>query len=176
MTHQRLRRGYSLIEMLIVISGIAILFGMSVGMIHMLLRLDRGNRARIGEKTTISRLAHALRRDAHAAVAARRVEAEGHEGVAFDLGKGHKVDYVDEGGRLVRHETAPGETPRREAYRLPSRGRPKLELREEAGQRWAILTLDRNPNAQEIAPARPVVVEAWIGKDAGLARAGEGRR
>ena len=169
------RRGYALIEMLVVISGMAILFGMSVGMIHMLLRLDRGNRARLGEKTTISRLAQDVRRDAHMAGEARGIESKGRTGVALDLGEGRVVEYVDEDGRLVRHEAAGTGTPKHEVYRLPSRGRSRIALREEGPQRWLVITLEPSTKSMDSLPARPIVVEASVGKHRRLADLGESR-
>lgn len=173
---RRTRRGYSLIEMLLAISGIAILFGVSIGMIHMLLRLDRGQRARIGETTTVNRLARQFRQDAHAATEARPLAGKDREGIELVLPENHRVEYVEEGGRFARHEEAKGAQPRHEVYRMPSRGRAKFELRTADERRWATLVLEPKPNAKDVMPARPVVIEAWVGKDTRLARPGEVER
>lgn len=170
------QRGYALIEMLLVISGIAVLFGLSVGMIHMLLRLDRGNRSRLGEKATISRLAHQFRRDAHAAVDVRPIEGAKHQGLALVFDDGGTIEYVDEGGRLARVESSAGETLRQETFRLPSRDRPKVELREADGRRWGRLVLAPKPQGKEIEPPRTVLIEAWVGKDQRFSRPKERAR
>jgi hypothetical protein len=176
MRFTRGRKGYTLVEMLIVISGLAVVFGLSVGMIHMLLRLDRGSRSRLGEKASISRLAREFRRDAHAAISARSVDADGRRGVELELGGGRKVTYADDASKLVRYETAGADPARREIYRLPSRGRPEVRLDEGRGETWVTVTLPPDSNAKEIAPARPVVIEARVGKHARLAAPGEASR
>jgi type II secretory pathway component PulJ len=173
MTARRPRRGYTLVEMLLVISGVAVLFGITVGMIHMLLRLDRGSRERLGEKTTISRLARDVRRDAHAAASARPIA--GQRGVALEIDERRRVEYIDDGGRLIRRETRGDDTPLREVYRLPSRGRAAIALSTHDDRRWLTITLEPRPNLKDVAPVRPVVVEAWVGKHRRLARAGDPR-
>jgi hypothetical protein len=59
---------------------------------------------------------------------------------------------------------------------MPSRSRPEIVLREQDGQRWLVIALAPRPNAKEIVPARPVVVEAWISKHGRVARQTEEAR
>ncbi len=166
----RSRRGYTLIEMLLVITGLAIVFGICVGMIHLLIRLDRGSRVRLAETTTIARLARQFRQDVHAAAAVRRIAGkdDAREGVELTLPEGRKVEYVREGDRLLRFDQSKAKALVQEAYRLPSRTRPKFEVREETDRTWALLILPPNPDAKDIVAPRSVIVKAWVGKHARL--------
>jgi hypothetical protein len=168
----RSARGYSLIEMLLVMTGLALLFGVSVGTIHMLLRLDRGNRARLGETATVSRLARQFRHDVHAATSAQR---DG-KGLVFRLLDGRNVEYVTEGGRLMRVEARAAETVGREVFRMPSRGSTTWDVREDGGRSWAIMVLEPAAHAKDIVPPRPVRIEALVGKEARLAHREEAKR
>ena len=62
----RRRRGYALIEVMVVITITAVMLGLCAGMIHLLMRLDRSGRSTAEEAADLARLARDFRADAHA--------------------------------------------------------------------------------------------------------------
>lgn len=71
------RRGYSLIELLVVIGVSAALMALIVLLISTLLRLDRSGGALAAERDTAARLASLFRADVHAATAVHQARATG---------------------------------------------------------------------------------------------------
>ena len=65
------RRGYSLVELMIVVSMLSFVLLLCTTTLHALLRLDRGERSDLMESRALDRLAGLLRDDAHRATAAR---------------------------------------------------------------------------------------------------------
>src|SRR5262249_7667548 len=60
------RRGYSLVEIVLAMGAVAIVLGLCAGLLHVLLRLDRTGRTHLVESATIGRLARQFREDVHA--------------------------------------------------------------------------------------------------------------
>ena len=68
---RRFPRGYSLVEMVLVIGGLSIILGLCGSLLHTLLRLDRSGRESINDSTTLGRLARQFRRDVRSSHAAK---------------------------------------------------------------------------------------------------------
>jgi type II secretory pathway pseudopilin PulG len=67
MSESSRRRGYSLIECLVLITVMSLLIGLSAGTIQLLLKLDRAGRTASEEAVALARLARDFRDDAHEA-------------------------------------------------------------------------------------------------------------
>ena len=67
----RARRGFTLVELLVVIGGVAVTLGMCVALIQSLLRLDRGARLHLAETSAVGRIGHQFRQDVRAASRAK---------------------------------------------------------------------------------------------------------
>ena len=155
MKNQRpVRRGYSLIEMLFVITVLSIMMGMTAMMIHGLMRISKASQSRLTETETLDRLGRQFRRDAHAATTAVSkpdvIEFQGPDGT---------VTYGRAGGKLSRAEQAPGGSMRTDFFRLPLRGARRFEAAERDGQRWVALIF--GPKT-EVRTAR---IDALVGRD-----------
>jgi prepilin-type N-terminal cleavage/methylation domain-containing protein len=62
------RRGYTLIEMLVVITVSTVLLSVAVGVLHVLSRAERSGREHGNRATIVARLADQFRSDVHAAL------------------------------------------------------------------------------------------------------------
>ncbi len=169
----RRRRGYSLIETLLVISAMAVVFGLCASMIHGLLRLDRAGRARLNEAATLSRLARQFRQDVRAASTSRSSgKDDPRQELVLSVPPDRAIEYRWSKGRVLRAERAPGRADRHETYRLPDRAAPRFQVLDEHGVVWVSLGLDRKPDIASLIPSRGYRVVARLGKDRGQARAG----
>ena len=140
-------RGFSLIEIVLVIGAVAVLLGLCAGILHVLLRLDRTGRQHLVETATVGRLARQFRHDVRAATAAKPIAGE--TGLArrleLSLTQGHVVEYQGDEHSVVRLEKKKhgGSIDRREFYRLPFCWDPRFSLHDERGQATVCLELPR---------------------------------
>ena len=160
------RRGFSLVELLVVMTGVAAALGLCIGLIHMLTRLDRASRAHLAETSALARLADQFRADVRASDADqfKTLEKSSVEGLDLALGGDRAVRDNARAGGVERIERRGDAVERRETYRLPGKGAPRLEVRCEEGDVWARLLLTAAPG-----PSRGVSIEALLGKDRRLA-------
>ena len=122
------RPGYSLIEMLVVISISSIMLGLATALLGALFQAERRGRDDVVYTFAMARLADQFRHDVRAATrslpAEEKPETEDKTGqtiqlVRFETGANEEVEYRQADGELWRIEQRPGLPPRREAYRLP---------------------------------------------------------
>jgi len=125
------RRGYSLIEILVVIATGAAMMGVALGLLGMLIRLEQASRREVQEETVMNRLADQFRRDVHAA---DRLAVASAPGVAdlppvwqFPLEAGHVVEYRAEQGELVRIERRDDKVLKQESFSLPAEARVSID-------------------------------------------------
>ncbi len=90
-------RGYSLIEMMIVVSMLAFVLLLCTTTLHALFRLNRAERAGLVEASALDRLARRLREDAHAATEAR---------VERPPGKGKRLILTQSDRKTTTYEAA----------------------------------------------------------------------
>ena len=161
-TRFRLRRGKTLIEMLVVMVGISAVL-VTAG--QMLLRLGRVERtvrdsAAIGRAEV--RLARAFRTDARAASAADPLDENG-SGLRLTTPAG-PVEYALRDGSIQR-TVGTAESPRREGYKL---GEVTAAFAVEDG-RYAVLSVEpRRESGPRDAVAGPFQIVAAIGADRSL--------
>jgi len=121
----RSRRGYSLIEMLTVMSCMAVALTLTAGLLHQLLRVDRSERARVVAASSLERLAHDLRRDAHATTKpVERLDSR----LVLHLDEDRSVEYLVRETDILRTVRQGEKTKGFEIYPRPTGTSARFEL------------------------------------------------
>lgn len=140
--HAATPRGYSLIEMLIVMLNLGLVLGMSVTLLHAMLSLDRQVQKRLESDASLARLAEQLRSDAHLAeevvVSADQARMKVNNA---------KVIYRRQGTDLIREATLGDQRERVEVYRQTALLPPA----------WTLLMKDGRRPILRLALPRPSV-------------------
>ena len=113
------RRGYTLVEMVVVICVASVLLGLTVMLLHALLQTNQGARRYVREVATQGRLAEQFRRDVHAAT-------------AIDAACGQ---LTFDGDRTVTYTAAPGQITRTDVVGEAVRQREEFALAAELSAR-----------------------------------------
>ncbi len=115
------RCGYTLIEMMLVITVIGALSVMGAVLIGLLMSAESRSTEGAVVQSTLSRLGRQLRADAHAAVSADVAAASDVENARLNLklADGRSIRYVASEGQIVREVDRESERPAREAFLLP---------------------------------------------------------
>ncbi len=172
------RRGYALIEMVIVISALAVIFALCVGLIHSMLRLDRISRNHLKEAMTVDRLARQFRRDAHAAKEWKTVanKAAVLDRLELTYPDGRLVHYQIQKGKLERLERVGDRTERFEFYSLTLRENPTFRIQDSAGSTLALLALPRQTVEKRPREQSTIQIQAVLGKDQRVGHAEKGAK
>ena len=174
-------RGFSLIELLVVMGVATVMLGLAMTTIHLLLRAERHSAKTFWYGTSLTRFAAVLRNDVHAATTARFPGAV--TGLDLTLPNGHAVAYRADAHTLTRIEESAGQPVHREDFHFP----PTTRIRFEKGEQPNLIrgVIDRpsaiqprmpasNGNAQSIRTARRVLrVEAVLNRDGRFAEVPE---
>ena len=166
------RRGISLIEMMVVISVVAALLGLSAVTMQVLLRVGSDAQSRRAASSTLGHLAEQFRADVHSCD-----EVELRPAVALRLKASPRVviDYEVKAGRVARVETTDGKPGRHETYELGRDGTAAFERRDDGARRFLALVVGRKPGRGRPDPPHPLEILALVGKDrTGPARTGGG--
>lgn len=157
------RRGYALIECLVLITVMAALLTLCAGTIHLLLKLDRAGRDASEQAADLARLARDFRDDVHSAT------TEAPERPAAD-----RIVLATDGKRTVEYAIRPvdvlrtvreGEKVRRfETYRRPAKATARIEMVRDGPRPIAALVLDMPAREGEPSPYRDYRIEAEVGK------------
>ncbi len=158
------RRGFTLIEMVAVITILGTLLGLCAGTIHLLMRLDRSGRAASEEAADLARLARDFLGDAHAAPPTDPA-GRSPDRMTLDLGDGRTVEYQVRPGDLLRTAREGDKVRRREVYRRPSRTSARLDVTPDGPRSIAALILDRPADGPDGSLYRDYRIEAELGKD-----------
>ncbi len=186
LTETSLRRGVSLIELMVVIAVISILFGMVGVVFHRLFLAEQvAMRAALTERT-VSRLSDQIRRDVHAATDAKqgvtedglppRLELSTTPDAATGTAAAPIVVYSIDDGSVLRELVVDGKASSREVYRLPECQIRFPAATNEATAAMVGLIIERQgstvtPQPQAVRPRRSLVIEAALGRDNRLAAA-----
>lgn len=108
------RRGFTLIELIVVLSGTAIMMLIGVGTLHTLLRSERGTTGNLVYSQAAARLSTQLREDIHEATAAEPSE----QGTQLQLlcPDNRRIVFTQNSGEIFRLEATGNTTQRRETY------------------------------------------------------------
>jgi hypothetical protein len=159
-----------MIEMIVMMTGVAAMLGLCVVLLQLLMKLDADSHARLSGATSAYRLAEQFRRDVHGALSAHLVKSKTSpaeaEGLRLEPGADRAVEYQAKGAGIVtRVESRKGSHVRRERYEIPHTGAVRLSVKEEDGQTFAALAIDREAAIDGTAPFRAVEVSALVGKN-----------
>jgi Tfp pilus assembly protein PilV len=163
------RRGITIIEVMIVVTGVAMLLGLCAVSIQVLMKLNADVQGRYSAAVALERLARQLRDDAHASETAQMTvddkKAGKPAGLRLVFEPNHDVDYASGDGGVVRTETRAGKAVRHEKFALARGAGVKFELRDEGSRRLVALVMTRPAGKSQTEPPRPLEVVALQGKD-----------
>jgi hypothetical protein len=165
----RSRRGITLIEVLILVTGVALMLGLCAVTIQLLLRLHADSQARMNSTIVLERLARQLRDDAHASESARLgaedAKAKSDQpSLTLIVHAAHSIDYVVGEHVVARDEIESGKRIRHESYSLARDQTAGFELIDESGHRLVALRLTHEPGKSRVEPPRPLEIVASLGK------------
>jgi type II secretory pathway component PulJ len=161
------RRGFTIVEVVLVIGAVSLLLGLCSGLIHVLLRLDRVGRAHLVETATVGRLARQFRRDVHAAARVKLVARDDREGPSLELTlpDDRVVAYQPAEHALLRLQRQGVGHDRRETYSLPFSTQPRLSLDDQGGKTWVSLRLPRGSESAATSLRHNLQIDALVGRD-----------
>lgn len=156
-----MRRAFTLIEMIVVLTVGSVLTGIAISLLVVLLRAEQTGRDHVENNTVIRCLADQFRRDVHAAT--KRPEINGHGVVRFATA-GPVVQYTIDGRDVHREKImADKSVGRREEYRLPKNWAATVET--DAAATPAVVRLTLAPQDAALRSAHEIRVEAVLGRD-----------
>lgn len=169
-----LRRGTSLIELMVVVTGCAAFLSLSGQLLHRAMRTQSESRRCFDAERTAWRLAKDFRRDANAALAATTAADDVGAGglLRLELPGERIVAYRRDGASIVRTEKQGDDAASRETYSLPTATAIAVEFNEST--RLATLSIGSDPE-DEAAPPPTRLRDARIDVEA-VAAVGRDRR
>jgi prepilin-type N-terminal cleavage/methylation domain-containing protein len=165
------RRGITLIEMLMVITILAVVLGTTVVQLQLMLRLDQSGRARFEQAAARERLGRQLRLDIHDADSAEPVAENRRSGLRVQLHgtSSGQVEYWINAAEVVRIELKDAKPIRREVYSIPRLIAAHFENRTESGRRLIALVVSTSTAKARDAPPRIDEIVIAVGRDDGQA-------
>lgn len=136
--HRTTRRGISLIELMVVMTGVAVILGLCAVTIQAMLRVNSDARSQLNASATFARLASQFREDVHASdgvqlsPTANAADAKPTPTLRLTQGPHIVITYEVSPGRVARVESVSGKTSRRESYRIGNGNLAAFERRDEA--------------------------------------------
>ncbi len=156
------RRGFTLIEMLVVITGVSVLLGVCAVTIQLLMRVSSDAQARRSASVALGRLAEQFREDVHGSDDAQ-IPPSG--GLRLSRRPGVTITYTAREGRVERVEAAGSQASRYETYALGKGGSAAFRRRDDGPRRFLSLVVSRNVGTGRPDPPRPIEILALLGKD-----------
>jgi type II secretory pathway pseudopilin PulG len=156
------RRGITLLEVMVLMTAVAAMLGMTVIVLQLAMRLQADSRGRIERSTAFGRLAQQFRLDVHSSNAIEAAE----DGLRIEPNAERSIAYKAEAdGKVSRIDTVGGKVAARETFIVPQTGAFHLSLRELDGRRFAVLGIEAIARKNRIDPERTYEVLALVGKD-----------
>ena len=167
-------RGFTLIEMVLVIGGVTAVLGLAGGLLHVLLRLDRYSRNYLNDSIAISRLGEQFRADVRRAAEASvsAIDTTAAAKLVLTAPADPTVTYTWEGTLLKREEKLEGKPTRFETYRVDRLSPIVFESRDG----FVAVVAGRPPDDSSGAFRSKVRVEARLGKARGLSQDPEAKK
>ena len=166
------RRGFTLVEIILVVAGASMIAATCGMLLHVLLRLDTVGRSHLNDASTVARLARQFREDVRTAGKADRTpEANQAPRLTLTTSGAPTVIYQVENDRLLRLETLGDKVVRRESYSMARLGPVAFES--DGG--FVRLVLLRKPDEPGTAIRPRTRIDARLGKHRTLSRASEAR-
>jgi prepilin-type N-terminal cleavage/methylation domain-containing protein len=136
------RRGFTLVELVVVMTAVAVILTATSVLMHFVLQMDTEVRQRTHTVATVGRLAEQFRRDVHQA-RGEAVLAGDHHAAELHLPGGRIVKWrVDEQRRLIRTEQARGIADREDSFTLPQGTTAGLESQSQGAARVVTIRIE----------------------------------
>jgi hypothetical protein len=156
------RYGVSLIEMLVVMSGLSVVLGLCALTIQLLMRVSADAQGRRSTSAALGRLAEQFREDVHGCDDVQiRPSAE----LRLSRGPRVAITYTARDGSLKRVESTAGQTSRHETYALERGSSLVFQRRDDGPRRFLVLVVSHGPRPGRPDPPHPVEILALVGKD-----------
>jgi prepilin-type N-terminal cleavage/methylation domain-containing protein len=156
-------RGFTLVEMLIVILTAGVLMSLATASLVMLVRLDGAARQRGQATDTLANLARQFRADVHearAASAAGPADPGGRQTLGLTLPDGRKITYVAADERVIRAQEGGPAGKREDRFPLPAGCRATVSLARRDAAEVAALTV-----ASSAPAGLSLRIAAAVGRD-----------
>jgi Prokaryotic N-terminal methylation motif len=170
------RAGKTLLELLIVVSIIAVVMATGMRLMHVLFRAERTGTRKAAETVTLAQLGREFRRDVRMAASADLVPSRPGGGATLQLRLPGdlQIIYAPEAGRVVRRVIRARKPESQQIFRLPGRSILFELALDQADTDQAAVTLvcQTGPAVSEAStPGRlPVRIVAVVSRDHRLAR------
>ena len=158
-----MRRGLTLIEMVVTISVAAVLTGLAISVLLVMYRAERSGRTQLAQANSLERLADQFRQDVHAALGETVATEKEPQHWRFDLPEKRIVQYKIANGAIAREESSDSKDVRRESYTLPKDSTVAVSVDRTANPPVVSLTIE--PNRDSLRPHYPLRVDALLGRD-----------
>jgi len=156
------RRGYSLVELLVVISMSSVMLGIITVLFTLLFRIERSGRDHVRHSAVLGRLADQFRRDVHATPVGG---VSVGEPVQFSPAPDRTITYGTPHGAVIRIERVGSEEVRRESFVLPSSCSASIGSPPDAKGPTVTLSIAPRTDTQPRRPGRTLRVDALLGRD-----------
>jgi len=148
----------------------SMMVGIAVGLLYLLLRMERDARAHLRSRTTVNRLADRFREDVHAATRLTALEAPGSDGRSppawrLQLPTDEVVVYRLQRGELLRTASVGSKVRQRETFPLDEEAAVSIEQSEGRIPALVSLTITCDGHPPKEPAFRGVSIEAILAKD-----------
>jgi len=161
------RRGYSLMELLVVMTMSSVMLSVTVVLFTLLFRIERSGRDHVRHSAVLGRLADQFRRDVHATPVGG---VSVGETVQFSPAPDRTITYGTPHGAVIRIERVGSdlvnsEVARRESFVLPSSCSASIESPPDAKGPTVTLSIAPRTDSQPRKPGRTLRIDALLGRD-----------
>ena len=160
--YPRMRRGVSLVEMIVVIAVASALTGIAVSLLLVLFRAEQSGRTQIGQAESFQQFADQFRRDVHAAGDAS-VQGKDRQRCKFEFANHVIVRYMTDAHSIWREEQRFSTNLRMEPYTLPQDSTVTIEVDRAASP--PVVSLMIKPKEASQRPGREFRIDAVLGRD-----------
>jgi hypothetical protein len=157
------RRGVVLIELAMLVVLGSVLLGLTAGLLHALLTVDRSGRAHLAGLARESRLAGLFRADVRAA--RRPVGNAPGETLTLELGDEQTVEYRLQNKTLLRFNRVRDKIRNQDAFPLPPGGAARFEVEARGPIRVARIVIARAPATAGLTVRRETRIESVLGQE-----------
>lgn len=156
----KVRRGKTLIEMLLLISVLTVIMTIVATTLVALFRTDRQIRRDLDQQTSLARLSGRFRTDAHAAASCQVGPT-----CQLALADGRVIHYLAAPRKIAREVRRGDAVEHRDAFFLPEAAAVQFDMPAELDGKLVRLTIAAAPDSDRsfLTAVRPAVIEAAVG-------------
>jgi prepilin-type N-terminal cleavage/methylation domain-containing protein len=161
------RPGYSLVEVLVVITISVVMLSTITTLLHTLLRAEQNARDEAVGQALLERLGGQFRNDVHAAIRLQTLDhaAGPPTGGEFELPASRTVRYENQADGILRTERLGQAVERRKSFRLPAQCVARIEMLPCGPPKIVSLWIGPREETATPPPGVPVRFEAVLARD-----------